>query len=100
MELAEKLVGIMQFKNIGITKTQNEIKNDTAQKIRQEIKECVLAMQKNELLFNMEQNLDLIDAHIYQRESLQVRYNYLIRRAKHENIQVWDITKNIQKVNL
>ena len=43
-------------------------------------------MKCTDMWFEMEDDEDLIDASIYQRESLNARYRYLLRKAKENHI--------------
>lgn len=45
-------------------------------------------LRKNELLFNMSEDAEIIEAIIYERRSLQSRYTFLIRQAKEKGIKI------------
>ena len=47
-----------------------------------EIRNCEFLMARNDAFFNMTNDEDLIEAHIYEREALRYQYNYLIRQLK------------------
>lgn len=47
-----------------------------------QIKECEFQMRRNEQVFNMQIEEGLIDALIYERESLRARHGYLMRIAR------------------
>lgn len=49
-----------------------------------QLRECEYLLRKNEMLFNMESEEDLIDCRIFEREALLARYQYLLRRARAE----------------
>ncbi len=49
-----------------------------------QLKECEYLLRKNEMLFNMESDDELIDCRIYEREALLARYQYLLRRVRAE----------------
>ena len=42
--------------------------------------------------FQIEEDSDLVEACIYQRESLNARYRYLIRKAKETNVSLASLT--------
>ncbi len=50
--------------------------------IKNEIKGICEKIAKTELWFEDEQNEDLIDACLYQREFLNARYRYLLKKIK------------------
>ena len=45
-----------------------------------QLKECEYLLRKNETLFNMEDEEEMIDCRIYEREALLARYQYLLRQ--------------------
>lgn len=45
--------------------------------------------------FQLEEDQDLVEACIYQKESLAARYRYLIRKAKESNISLSPFHKSI-----
>ena len=53
-----------------------------------ELREICAQIKCTDMWFEMEEDEDLIDASIYQRESLNARYRYLLRQAKKNNISV------------
>ena len=53
-----------------------------------ELREICAQIKCTDMWFEMEEDEDLIDASIYQRESLNARYRYLLRQAKENNILV------------
>ncbi len=55
-------------------------------RIMEELKEISIEMEKTNLWFQMENNSDLIDACIHQREVLNARYRYLINKIKLDKI--------------
>lgn len=63
---------------------EEQEKKDT---ILREMKELLCQLASNERWFQLECNEDLIDACIYQRESLIARYRYLLAQAKRMGIQ-------------
>ena len=53
-----------------------------------ELREICAQIKCTDMWFEMEEDEDSIDASIYQRESLNARYRYLLRQAKENNISV------------
>ena len=53
-----------------------------------DLREICAQIKCTDMWFEMEEDEDLIDASIYQRESLNARYRYLLRQAKENNISV------------
>lgn len=51
-----------------------------------EMNEVCSQIACTEMWFEMEEDPDLIDSIIYQRESLIARYRYLIKKAKRYNV--------------
>ena len=47
-----------------------------------QLKECEYLLRKNETLFNMEDEEEMIDCRIYEREALLARYQYLLRQIR------------------
>lgn len=45
-------------------------------------------LDKNEMVFNMITDSDLIEAVIYEKLSLQLRYTYLLKQAKIKGIRL------------
>lgn len=80
MEIAEKLLKFKQFKKSEAQKLGSEKEND--EKLIEQIKECRLLLQQNDSKFNFETEPELIEAHIYEREALMVKYSHLMRQAK------------------
>ena len=61
-------------------KTQEETNEIT--ELIAEIRNCEFLMTRNDVFFNMTEDEDLIEAHIYEREALRYQYNYLIKQLK------------------
>ncbi|MCM1298803.1 MAG: YaaL family protein [Firmicutes bacterium] len=53
-----------------------------------ELNTLLLMLDKNESIFNMITDGDLIEAVIYEKLSLQLRYTYLIKQAKRRGIRL------------
>lgn len=71
--------GILKGK---INNEQKNILNTKKIRFLNEIKEICAQIKCNEMWFEMEEDDDLIEASIYQREALKARYRYLLRQAK------------------
>ena len=52
------------------------------EKLKDDLKFVSNQIAYNDMWFEMEDDTDLMEACIYQRESLQARYRYLLRKAK------------------
>ena len=50
--------------------------------IKKDIKECEQLLARNNVIFNMAIDESLIDAKIYERESLLRHYDYLVKLLK------------------
>lgn len=53
-----------------------------SEKLKDDLKFVSNQIAYNDMWFEMEDDTDLMEACIYQRESLQARYRYLLRKAK------------------
>lgn len=47
-----------------------------------QLRECLADIRHNQMLFDLETEPELIDQRIYEREALQCRYQYLMRKAR------------------
>ncbi len=76
------------LKKIELHKKSRTEKNYEIERTRimEELKEISIEMEKTNLWFQMENNSDLIDACIHQREVLNARYRYLINKIKLDKI--------------
>ncbi|MDO5601701.1 MAG: DUF2508 domain-containing protein [Oscillospiraceae bacterium] len=81
MELTARLLGLRQFR-------KSEVNTEEEPDIVEQIRECEMLLRRNESLFNLEQDQQMIDAHIYEREALMVRYSTLLRRARAQGRRV------------
>lgn len=72
----------------GTKDNKDNILNATKKKLFNELNELYAQMECTETWFQMEDDEDLIEASIYQRESLRARYRYLLKKAKANNISV------------
>ena len=45
-------------------------------------KECLFCLKRNEMMFDLEVDTDLIEQRIYERQALLCRYRYLLGRAR------------------
>lgn len=50
--------------------------------LEEDIKECLLCLRRNEMMFDLETDSDLIEQRIYERQALLCRYRYLLARAR------------------
>lgn len=50
--------------------------------LEEDIKECLWNLRRNEMLFDLEVEPDLIEQRIFERQALLCRYRYLMGRAK------------------
>ena len=64
------------------------ILQEKAKRLFKEFKYLYVQMQCTEMWFQMEEDEDLIEASIYQIESLRARYRYLLKKAKDNNIKL------------
>ena len=60
--------------------------NNKHQELLDEIKDVCRQISCTERWFQAENDNDLIEACIHQREGLYARYRYLMRKAKNDNI--------------
>ena len=65
----------------------NRIPRDTEHEryhpeLEEELKECLFCLRRNEMMFNLEVNTDLIEQRIYERQALLCRYRYLLAKAR------------------
>ena len=58
--------------------------------LEEELKECLFCLHRNEMMFDLEVDTDLIEQHIYERQALLARYRYLLGKARELGcIQYW-----------
>lgn len=77
------------IKDIFVGKSNQEaILNAKKLRFLNELREIYAQIKCTDMWFEMEEDEDLIDASIYQREALNARYRYLLRQAKENNISV------------
>ena len=50
--------------------------------LEEELKECLFCLRRNEMMFDLEVDTDLIEQRIYERQALLCRYRYLLARAR------------------
>lgn len=50
--------------------------------LEEDLKECLWDLRRNEMLFDLEVEPDLIEQRIYERQALLCRYRYLLGRAR------------------
>ena len=49
--------------------------------LEEELKECLFCLQRNEMMFDLEVDTDLIEQRIYERQALLCRYRYLLAQG-------------------
>ncbi len=49
--------------------------------LEEELKECLFCLRRNEMMFDLEVDTDLIEQRIYERQALLCRYRYLRGRG-------------------
>ncbi len=75
-----------------LTKWKARIKRESAQQnpehdaLKAELKELRRQLECIDSCFDMIQDGDMIDSLIYQRSGLMARYEYLLKRAKEQNV--------------
>ena len=82
MKLIEKISNLLAIVNQYFRK--NNVSSD---KILLELAEVKNQLEHAQLLFNSQTNLDLIDSCIYQIDSLEAKYNYLIKESRKKGIK-------------
>ena len=50
--------------------------------LEEELKECLFCLRRNEKMFDLEVDTDLIEQHIHERQALLCRYRYLLAQAR------------------
>lgn len=50
--------------------------------LEEELKECLFCLRRNEMMFDLEVDTDLIEHWIYERQALLCRYRYLLAKAR------------------
>lgn len=65
---------------------ENEIKNDKNMDLIEHIRETHTRLNAMKSAFDCETNNDLIEAYIYEIDSLERQYSYLIKKAKAEHV--------------
>ena len=50
--------------------------------LEEELRECLFCLQRNEMMFDLEVDTDLIEQRIYERQALLCRYRYLLAKAR------------------
>ena len=50
--------------------------------LKQELRDCLAEMRRNQLLFDLETEPELVEQRIYERSALLCRYRYLQRKAR------------------
>ena len=78
--------GVLQMIGIGKTQESETAWTKQQEQILSDLREVNRQIACNERWFQMESNEDLIEACIYQRESLQAQYRHLMNRAKRASL--------------
>ena len=47
-----------------------------------ELQECLFCLRRNQMMFDLEVDTDLIEQRIYERQALLCRYRYLLAKAR------------------
>ena len=50
--------------------------------LEEELKECLFCLKRNEMMFDLELDGNLIEQRIYERQALLCRYRYLLEKAR------------------
>lgn len=50
--------------------------------LEQELRECIMLMRQNKMLFDLEVEPELVEQRIYEGRALECRYEYLMRKAR------------------
>lgn len=50
--------------------------------LEEDLKECLWCLRRNEMMFDLEIDPDLIEQRIYERQALLCRYRYLLQKAR------------------
>lgn len=67
------------------TKATRQMVAGTA--LEEQIRQCVYAMRRNQMLFDLETEPELIDELVYEYQAIQSRYRYLQRKARMEGLK-------------
>lgn len=55
--------------------------------LEEQIRQCLYAMRRNQMLFDLETEPELIDELVYEYQAIQSRYRYLQRKARKEGLK-------------
>ena len=80
--VVEKLYHSVKTGNEAQISIDSNSKPDYREKLEEELKECLFCLKRNEMMFDMEVDTDLIEQRIYERQALLCRYRYLLARAR------------------
>ncbi|HZJ78253.1 MAG TPA: DUF2508 family protein [Clostridia bacterium] len=87
MDAAPKLFSLDKNK-----KDKEQEKNESDIKIIEDIRNICRMLESAYTRFQFEEDEDLVEATIYEIESLKARYRYLIRKAKEKKIANLELT--------
>ena len=65
-----------------ILKKKTDENNAEVAELKKELENCRFLIERNDTMFNMSTDENLIDAQIYERESLRWQYCYILSRLK------------------
>ncbi|MDD3429603.1 MAG: DUF2508 family protein [Oscillospiraceae bacterium] len=82
MEFAIGKFKLFQSQLFKAKETTTQLQEVDLADIMDQIKECQYLLRRNENLFNLECDSDMIEARIFERESLLARYTYLLNQLK------------------
>ncbi len=80
----------MKIFNIGASKAEEETNYET--KIRKELSEVKTLIDNAYSMFNICDDNDLVDSYIYEIQSLNKRYEYLLKKAKENATKEKELT--------
>ena len=55
--------------------------------LEEQLRECLADMRKNQALYDLEPEPELVEQRIYEYTALQCRYNYLMRQAREQGLR-------------
>ena len=89
MEITKKLFTFRKLEKVNERNLDMQL--NQVIELKEQISECILLLERNETLFNMESEFGLIEAYIYEHESLKRRLSHLMRQAKLQTKDKMDI---------
>lgn len=55
--------------------------------LEEQIRQCLSEMRRNQMLFDLETEPELIDELVYEYQAIQCRYRYLQRKARNQGLR-------------